>query len=131
MISLRNLRRRVTVFAAVAGLLIAASFFLMSAPALAQTQGSQTSAPPQQETPPEAGGPQGSTSPIAVPKKKEEPPPPPKPKVKNPEGLGDYSLQVSVPLVNVPVLVTTHGGEFILACRKITSASAKTACRRR
>ena len=118
MVSPRNLRRRVTVFAAVAGLLIAASFFLMSAPALAQTQGSQTSAPPQQETPPEAGGPQGSTSPIAVPKKKEEPPPPPKPKVKNPEGLGDYSLQVSVPLVNVPVLVTTHGGEFIPGLQK-------------
>jgi len=118
MVSPRNLRRRVTVFAAVAGLLIAASFFLMSAHALAQTQGSQTSAPPQQETPPEAGGPQGSTSPIAVPKKKEEPPPPPKPKVKNPEGLGDYSLQVSVPLVNVPVLVTTHGGEFIPGLQK-------------
>ena len=118
MVSPRNLRRRVTVFAAVAGLLIAASFFLMSAPALAQTQGSPTSAPPQQETPPEAGGPQGSTSPIAVPKKKEEPPPPPKPKVKNPEGLGDYSLQVSVPLVNVPVLVTTHGGEFIPGLQK-------------
>ena len=118
MVSPRNLRRRVTVFAAVAGLLIAASFFLMSAPALAQTQGSQTSAPPQQETPPEAGGPQGSTSPIAVPKKKEEPPPPPKPKVKNPEGLGDYSLQVSVPLVNVPVLVTTHHGEFIPGLQK-------------
>ena len=118
MVSPRNLRRRVTVFAAVAGLLIAASFFLMSAPALAQTQGSQTSAAPQQETPPEAGGPQGSTSPIAVPKKKEEPPPPPKPKVKNPEGLGDYSLQVSVPLVNVPVLVTTHGGEFIPGLQK-------------
>src|SRR5207237_10887377 len=112
-------RRRVTVFAAVSGLLIAASFFLMSAPALAQTQGSQTSAP-QQETPPEAGGPQGSTSPIAVPKKKEEPPPPPKPKVKNPEGLGDYALQVSVPLVNVPVLVTTHGGDFIPGLQKDT-----------
>ena len=118
MVSPRNLRRRVTVFAAVAGLLIAASLFLMAAPTLAQTQGSPTSAPPQQETPPEAGGPQGSTSPIAVPKKKEEPPPPPKPKVKNPEGLGDYSLQVSVPLVNVPVLVTTHGGEFIPGLQK-------------
>ena len=118
MVSPRNLRRRVTVFAAVAGLLVAASFFLMSAPAFTQTQSSQAPAPPQQETPPEAGGPQGSTSPIAVPKKKEEPPPPPKPKVKNPEGLGDYSLQVSVPLVNVPVLVTTHGGEFIPGLQK-------------
>ena len=118
MVSPRNLRHRVTVLAAVLSLLIAASFFLMSTPALAQSQGSQTSAPPQQETPPEAGGPQGSTSPIAVPKKKEEPPPPPKPKVKNPEGLGDYSLQVSVPLVNVPVLVTTHHGEFIPGLQK-------------
>src|SRR5438067_13832597 len=102
MVSPRNLGHRVTVFAAVAGLLLAASLFLMAAPTLAQTQGSPTSAPPQQVTPPEAGGPQGSTSPIAVPKKKEEPSRPPKPKVENPEGLGDYSLQVSVPLVNVP-----------------------------
>src|SRR5256885_5195083 len=122
MISARNLRRRVTVFAAVLGCLIAFCFFLLTPSALAQTQGSQTPSqtpsPPQQETPPEAGGPQGSTSPIAVPKKKEEPPPPPKPKVKNPEGLGDYSLQVSVPLVNVPVLVTTHHGEFIPGLQK-------------
>src|SRR5207302_7818715 len=118
MVSPRNLRHRVTVLAAVLSLLIAASFFLMSTPALAQSQGSQTSQPSQQETPPEAGGPQGSTSPIAVPKKKEEPPPPPKPKVKNPEGLGDYTLQVAVPLVNVPVLVTTHNGEFIPGLQK-------------
>jgi VWFA-related protein len=117
MISPRNLGRRVTVFAAVLSLIIA-NFFVVSARSFAQTQGTQPSPPPQQEAPPEAGGPQGSTSPIAVPKKKEEPPPPPKPKVKNPEGLGDYSLQVAVPLVNVPVLVTTHNGEFIPGLQK-------------
>src|SRR5919109_646983 len=117
MISPRNLGRRVTVFAAVLSLIIA-NFFVVSARSFAQTQGTHPSPPPQQEAPPEAGGPQGSTSPIAVPKKKEEPPPPPKPKVKNPEGLGDYSLQVAVPLVNVPVLVTTHNGEFIPGLQK-------------
>jgi len=49
-----------------------------------------------------------------VPKRKEEPPPPPKPKAPPPiPGLGDYSLQVNVPLVTVPVTITTKNGEFI------------------
>jgi VWFA-related protein len=75
----------------------------------------QSTAPPQQTTepPPEAGGPSSDVGPMAIPKKKEEPPPEkPKPP-KNPEGVPNYSLRVDVPLVTVPVLVTTREGQFI------------------
>src|SRR5215471_14356515 len=66
-----------------------------------------------QETPPEAGGPD-STGPYAVPKKKDEPPPPPPPeRPKKIEGMPDYSIKVDVPLVTVPVSVTTKDGQFI------------------
>ena len=71
----------------------------------------------QQEPTPAAGGPQGDTGPIAVPKKnpdqqapKVEPKPP---KVKNPAGLEDYSIQVSSQLVTVPISVVTKEGQFI------------------
>ena len=68
---------------------------------------------PDQRPPAEAGGPQGDIGPMAIPKEKEEPPPEkPKPP-KKPEGMPDYSLRVDVPLVNVPVLVTTKEGQFI------------------
>ena len=68
---------------------------------------------PEQPPPPEAGGPETDVGPMAIPKKKEEPPPEkPKP-VKNPEGIPTYSLRVEVPLVTVPVLVTTKDGQFI------------------
>jgi len=67
----------------------------------------------QQQDVPEAGGPEINTSPVVVPKKKEEPPPPPQKKVKNPEGMGDYTLSVSVPVVTVDCLVTTKSGEFL------------------
>lgn len=75
-----------------------------------QNQGSQ------QQSAPEAGGPQGDIGPIAVPKKapdEEKPEPPPPPKVKNPEGIGTFSLHVDVPLVNLPVSVITGNGQFI------------------
>jgi VWFA-related protein len=71
---------------------------------------------PQTQTQPDAGGPQGDLGPIIVPKKKPEeepPPPPPTPKVKNPEGMPDFSLHVDVANVQVPVLVTTKDGQFI------------------
>src|SRR3982751_4612007 len=60
--------------------------------------GAQTPAKPQT---PEAGGPQGDTGSIALPKKKAEEPPKEEkpPKVKNPEGLEDFSLRVNVPIV--------------------------------
>ncbi|HYN14906.1 MAG TPA: VWA domain-containing protein, partial [Terriglobales bacterium] len=78
----------------------------------------QSSAPsaqqqPEQPPPAEAGGPQNDVGPMAIPKKKEEPPPEkPKPPRK-PEGMPEYSLRVDVPLVNVPVLVTTKEGQFV------------------
>jgi VWFA-related protein len=84
----------------------------------------QTSAPPssdqkkpeaQQQQVPEAGGPQGDTGPIAVPKKtpEQQKPEPKPPKVKNPAGLEDYSIQVNTQLVSVPVSVITKDGQFI------------------
>lgn len=80
----------------------------------------QPPADQQQQSTPEAGGPQGGVSPIVVPKKSETPPPPPpKPQVKTPEGLPtDYSLKVDVPLVTVPVVVTTKNGDFIPGLKK-------------
>jgi VWFA-related protein len=75
----------------------------------------QTQTPPgQQAPPPEDGGPNSDVGPYAIPKKKDEPPPPPPPsKPKKVEGMPDYSIQVSVPLVDVPVMVTTKDGQFI------------------
>ena len=70
---------------------------------------------PDQQAPPAAGGPQGDIGPIAVPKKKpeEEKPVEKQPKIKNPEEIGNYSLRVDVPLVNVDVSVMTKDGQFI------------------
>jgi len=79
----------------------------------------QSQTPNKQETPPEAGGPNSDTGPYAIPRKKEEPPPPPPPtKPKKIEGMGDYSIQVTVPVVNVPVAVTTKDGQFISNLKK-------------
>jgi len=63
----------------------------------------------QNEAAPEEGGPSGDNGIIALPKKQEEqnvpPPPPPTPKVVNPPGMGNFSLRVDVPVVNVDVNV--------------------------
>lgn len=84
-----------------------------------QAQQTQPSPGGQQtQAPPEAGGPQSDVGPYAIPKKKEEPPPPPPSKPKKVEGMGDYSIQVSVPLVDVPVMVTTKDGQFISTLKK-------------
>jgi hypothetical protein len=89
-----------------------------TAPAI-QTQDQPASGNGQQtQAPPESGGPQGDVGPYAIPKKKEEPPPPPPTKPKKIEGIGDYSIQVNVPLVDVPVLVTTKDGQFISSLKK-------------
>jgi len=89
----------------------------VSLPLNAQDQSSQPQTqqnPNQQTPPPEAGGPQNDVSPYAIPRKKEQPPPPPPPvKPKGVEGVPDYSIQVTVPLVTVPVSVTTKDGQFI------------------
>src|SRR4051794_14207254 len=89
-----------------------------------QDQTNQPAAAPQQnsnqqEAPPEAGGPKGDSGPYAMPKKGEEPPPPPPPeKPKKVEGMPDYSIHVDVPLVTVPVMVTTKNGQFIPNLKK-------------
>jgi VWFA-related protein len=89
------------------------ALFALPLPVVSQDQNSQK---PESQAPAEAGGPQGDVGPIIVPKKnpEEAPPPPPKPAApKNPEGMPDFSLRVDVPLVQVPVLVTTKDGQFI------------------
>src|ERR1700677_4036582 len=69
------------------------------------------------QTGPDSGGPGGDNGAIAIPKKAEKPdvpPPPPEPKVKNPEGLTNFSLRVDVPEVTLNVgvvLQKTH--EFV------------------
>jgi len=103
-------RRRAKTFALVFTFLLVASLAAcwFALPLVAQSSSSQ-----QQPPPDEAGGPQNEVGPMAIPEKKEEPPPEkPKPPRK-PEGMPDYSLHVEVPLVNVPVLVTTKDGQFI------------------
>jgi VWFA-related protein len=64
----------------------------------------------QQETPPAAGGPGNDNGPIALPKTGAPvtPPPPPPPNIKNPPGMGNLSLRVNVPVVNVDVDVLTE-----------------------
>jgi len=100
------------------GLLLAtAGLSAMAAQALAGQAQSQTPAPSvnQQTAPAEDGGPNSDVGPYAVPTKKDEPPPPPPPpKPKKIEGMPDYSIQVNVPLVEVPVMViATKDGQFI------------------
>ena len=86
----------------------------MTFSAQAQDTSQQAPANPnQQESPPEAGGPQNNVGPYVIPKKKEEPPPPAPEKPKKIENMPDYSITVSVPLVNLDVLVTTKDGQTI------------------
>ena len=74
--------------------------------------------PNQQESPPEAGGPQNDVGPYVIPKKKEEPPPPAPEKPKKIENMPDYSITVSVPVVNLDVLVTTKDGQTVPGLKK-------------
>ncbi len=83
-----------------------------------QTQNPPPAQKPQapDQTAPDSGGPSGDVGPIAIPKKKEKPddtppPAPTQPKVRNPEGMPNYSLRVEVPEVTVDVgviLEKTH-----------------------
>jgi VWFA-related protein len=91
---------------------LAAGLMTVALPRVARAQDSQQqSTPPPAPNPdqsaPEAGGPGGDNGSIALPKKAptDTAPPPPAPKVVNPEGMGDYSIKVNVPLVNVDVAV--------------------------
>ena len=91
---------------------------ISSRPAWAQNSSVEQN-PNQQEAPPEAGGPNSDTGPYAIPKKGEEAPPPPPPeRPKKVEGVPDYSIHVDVPVVTVPVLVTTKDGQFIPNLKK-------------
>jgi VWFA-related protein len=84
-----------------------------------QPAATQQQNPNQQEAPPEAGGPNDNSGPYAIPKKGAEPPPPPPPdRPKKIEGMPDYSIHVEVPLVTVPVAVTTKDGQFISNLKK-------------
>ena len=100
--------------------LMAAATFVSLAQAPAQQPPAQQPAanPNQQEAPPEAGGPQGDVGPYVIPKKKEEPPPPAPEKPKKIENMPDYSISVTVPIVNLDVLVTTKDGQTIPGLKK-------------
>jgi len=88
--------------------------------AVEKARGQATPPPPpppaQDQTAPDAGGPGGDTGVIALPKKKDAPadiapPAPAEPKIKNPEGLNNFSLHVDVTEVTVDVgvlLEKTH-----------------------
>lgn len=93
--------------------LMAAPFARSQAPA---TPAPAPQQPPPDQTTPDAGGPGGDSGVIALPKKKDAPadvppPAPAQPKVKNPEGMPNYSLHIDVPEVTVDVgvlLEKTH-----------------------
>ena len=104
--------------------LFPALLVLLLAPGFPPARGQQTPStppanPPQQpdQSTPDSGGPAGDNGAIAIPKKAEKPdvpPPPPEPKVKNPQGLQNFSLRVDVPEVTLDVgviLQKTH--EFV------------------
>jgi VWFA-related protein len=69
----------------------------------------QTKPAPTDQNAPAEGGPGNDNGPIALPKRTAPPPPPPPPPtVKNPPGLGNLSMRVNVPVVNVDVGVLTE-----------------------
>jgi hypothetical protein len=86
---------------------------------LAQDQPAPTPSVNGPEPAPAAGGPQANVGPYAIPKKKDQPPPaPPAEKPSKIEGLPAYSIRVNVPLVEIPVSVTTKEGQFISSLQK-------------
>src|ERR1700756_356648 len=86
---------------------------------LAQDQPAPAPSVSTPEPPPAAGGPQADVGPYAIPKKRDEPPPnQPTARPKKIEGLLDYSIRVNVPLVEIPVSVTTKDGQFISSLQK-------------
>src|ERR1700691_2958675 len=82
-------------------LLLGAATWVMAVQGQA-SQNPPATNPPQQpdQLAPDSGGPAGDNGAIAIPKKAEKPdvpPPPPEPKVKNPQGLQNFSLRVDGP----------------------------------
>jgi VWFA-related protein len=102
-------------------LLVAAALNSTFVQAQSQTQQpSQQPATPPSDASPEAGGPGGDNGVIALPKKKDNPdnaplpPAPAQPKVKNPEGLTNFSIRVDVPEVSVDVgVLLEKTGQFV------------------
>jgi VWFA-related protein len=90
----------------------------LAAAPLSRAQAQPQPQPQQQpaQTMPDSGGPGADSGAIALPKKKDRPdytppPAPAAPKIKNPEGLNNFSLRVDVPEVSVDVgvlLEKTH-----------------------
>src|ERR1035438_7259717 len=108
--SMRESHPRLPAITVVALLLLQTLFLTRWSSAQSPTPPQQPQSQPQQQqqpdqTAPEAGGPGNDNGPIAIPKKAPNaaPPPPPEPTVKNPPGLGNLSLRVDVPVVNVDV----------------------------
>jgi VWFA-related protein len=102
--------------------LLLLSLSLLTAPGLLLAQDS-TSQPnsggQRQQAPPEAGGPQSDSGPYAIPKlDKPAKPAPPPPAPKPVEGMPDYSINITVPLVSVDALVLTKDGQFIPGLQK-------------
>src|SRR5262249_49320399 len=106
-------------FVSICLLIVTAVFLASPRPqvlAQSQSSGSQNTNqtnPNQQETPPEAGGPNDNVGPYAIPAKKEPPPAPPPERRQKIDNVPDYSIRVDVPLVDIPVMVTTKDGQFI------------------
>ena len=103
--------------------LSAAIVFAPLARAQSQSQPQSPSQPapqqPNDQASPDAGGPGGDNGTIALPKKKEAPedvppPAPAQPKIKNPQGLDNFSIRVDVPEVSVDVgVLLEKTGQFV------------------
>jgi VWFA-related protein len=99
-------------------LVLALTAFTPSAPILAQTPAPPSGQQPDQATP-DSGGPSADTGVIALPKKKDNsdnvpPPAPVAPKIKNPEGMPNFSLRIEVPEVTVDVgVLLEKTGQFV------------------
>jgi VWFA-related protein len=85
-----------------------------------QQQPAQTTPPPPDQAAPDAGGPGADSGVIALPKKKDAPeeevppPAPAAPRVKNPEGMSNFSLRIEVPEVTVDVgVLLEKTGQFV------------------
>src|SRR3984885_8213571 len=88
-------------------------------PSQSQPQAQPPTSQPSAQSAPDAGGPGGDNGTIALPKKKEAPedvppPAPAQPKIKNPQGLDNYSIRVDVPEVSVDVgVLLEKTGQFV------------------
>jgi VWFA-related protein len=84
-----------------------------------QPPSSPSSSQPTDQASPDAGGPGADPGAIALPKKKDKsddvpPPAPAAPKIKNPDGLNNFSLRVDVPEVSVDVgVLLEKTGQFV------------------